>query len=232
MLELDGLLIEQGDFRMRASLCIEAGAQVAVIGPSGAGKSTLLGAIAGFAPLTEGQIRWKGLRIDTLPPARRPLSILFQDNNLLPHLSVFDNVALGVDPRLRLNAGQRGQVGAALTQTGLEGLEGRRPAELSGGQISRAGLARVLLRARPLILLDEPFAALGPALKREMLDLVAGIARAQGATLMMITHDPADARRICPQTVVVAGGSAARPMPTAALLDDPPPDLAEYLGAS
>ena len=232
MLELDRLLIEQGDFRMRASLRIEAGAQVAVIGPSGAGKSTLLGAIAGFVPLTAGQVRWQGARIDTLPPARRPLSILFQDNNLLPHLSVFDNVALGIDPRLRLDAGQRAQVGEALTRTGLAGLEGRRPGELSGGQISRTGLARVLLRARPLILLDEPFAALGPALKREMLDLVAGIAQAQGATLMMITHDPADARRICPQTVVVAGGSAARPMPTAALLDNPPPVLAEYLGAS
>jgi len=230
MLELDGLRVEQGDFRLSASLSIDAGARVAVIGPSGAGKSTLLGAIAGFVPLTQGAIRWQGRRIDALAPAQRPLSILFQDNNLLPHLSVFDNVALGIDPTLRLNAAKRARVEDALAGTGLSDLAGRRPAALSGGQISRAGLARVLLRARPLILLDEPFAALGPALKREMLDLVARIAGEQGATLLMITHDPADARHICPLTVVVADGSAAQPAPTAALLDNPPPVLAEYLG--
>lgn len=231
MLELDDLTIEQGDFCLRASWQIGVGERVAVIGPSGAGKSTLLGAVAGLIPLTRGAIRWKGARIDGLPPAKRPLSILFQDNNLLPHLSVFDNVALGIDASLRLTAGQRVQVETALARTGLADLARRRPAELSGGQISRAGLARVLLRARPLILLDEPFAALGPALKREMLDLVARIAGEQGATLLMITHDPADARHICPLTVVIADGIAAPPASTEALLDDPPPVLAAYLGA-
>ena len=230
MLELDALVIRQGDFRLSATLQVAQGARVAVIGPSGAGKTTLLAAIAGFVPLTQGEIRWQGARIDALPPARRPLSILFQDNNLLPHLSVFDNVALGIDPSLRLNAAQRTQVTQALERTGLAELTARRPAELSGGQISRAALARVLLRARPLILLDEPFAALGPALRAEMLDLVARIAIEQGATLMMITHEPADALRICPQTLVVADGRAASPEPTEALLANPPPVLAAYLG--
>lgn len=232
MLELDGVTIRQGDFHLRASFQVGAGERVAVIGPSGAGKSTLLGAIAGFVTLNAGAIRWHGTRIDTLPPAQRPLSILFQDNNLLPHLSVFDNIALGIDPSLRLTSDQRAQVGQAMARAGLSGLAARRPAELSGGQISRAALARVLLRSRPLILLDEPFAALGPALKREMLDLVAQIAGEQGATLLMITHDPADARYLCPQTVVVADGVAAAPEPTAELLDNPPPPLAAYLGPS
>lgn len=230
MLELDDVVIEMDDFRLSASLRIGAGERVAVIGPSGAGKSTLLGAVAGLIALTRGAIRWQGTAIEALPPAQRPLSILFQDNNLLPHLSVFDNVALGIDPSLRLTGGQRAQVDQALARTGLAELAHRRPGALSGGQISRAGLARVLLRARPLILLDEPFAALGPALKREMLDLVARIAGEQGATLLMITHDPEDARHSCPQTVVVADGVAAPPAPTGALLADPPPVLAEYLG--
>lgn len=232
MLELDDLLIEQGDFRMSATLHVETGARVAVIGPSGAGKSTLLGAIAGFVPLVRGAIRWQGTRIDSLAPAKRSLSILFQDNNLLPHLSVFDNVALGIDPSLRLAADQRTQVRMALERTGLADLAARRPAELSGGQISRAGLARVLLRARPLILLDEPFSALGPALRHDMLDLVAEIALEQKATLLMITHDPADALRICPQTVLVAEGRAAAPEPTATLLANPPAALANYLGSA
>ena len=230
MLELDGLRVELDDFRLAADLTLAEGARVAVIGPSGGGKSTLLGAISGFVELAAGQIRWRGERIDHLPPARRPLSILFQDHNLLPHLGVFDNVALGLDPNLRLTADQKTRVEAALDRVGLKGMGARRPAGLSGGQISRTALARVLLRARPLLLLDEPFAALGPALKADMLDLVAAIAAEQGATLMMVTHHPADARRICPETIVVADGRATPPAPTAALLDDPPPALAAYLG--
>ncbi|MFN4101391.1 MAG: ATP-binding cassette domain-containing protein, partial [Pararhodobacter sp.] len=227
---LEGVEITLGGWRLTADLSVPQGARVAVMGPSGAGKSTLIGAVAGFVPLTGGAIRWQGARIDGLAPAQRPLSILFQDNNLFPHLSVFDNVALGLDPNLRLSAAQRAAVTRALEETGLEGLAARRPAQLSGGQVSRAGLARVLLRARPLILLDEPFAALGPALKRQMLDLVARIADETGATLLMITHDPGDARRLCDLTLVVADGMATPPAPTGALLDNPPPALREYLG--
>ncbi|WP_323037788.1 ATP-binding cassette domain-containing protein [Pararhodobacter sp.] len=230
MLELDGVRIVQDDFSLTADFSVPTGAQVAVLGPSGAGKSTLIGAIAGFVPLTAGMIRWDGARIDRLPPAQRPMSILFQDHNLLPHMSVFDNVALGINPALRLSKSDRVAVMQALDETGLTGLEGRKPAQLSGGQISRAGLARVLLRARPLVLLDEPFAALGPALKIAMLDLVARIAAKNGATVLMITHDPADALRLCPQTVVVAEGQADAPADTHALLQTPPPALAAYLG--
>jgi ABC-type thiamine transport system, ATPase component len=230
MLRLEGLEIRLGGFRMAADLSVPQGARVAVMGPSGAGKSTLIGAIAGFVPLATGAIHWGDRRIDTLPPAERPLSILFQDHNLFPHLGVFDNVALGLNPDLRLSDTQRQAVAKALEETGLAGLEARKPAQLSGGQIGRAGLARVLLRARPLILLDEPFAALGPALKRQMLDLVGRIADETGATLMMITHDPEDARRLCDLTLLVAEGRAHPPEPTGALLDNPPSALKAYLG--
>ena len=228
MLELE-IGIEQDGFRLDAALTVPQGARVAVMGPSGGGKSTLLGALAGFVP-HRGWVRWQGARIDGLPPAQRPLSLLFQDHNLLPHLSVFQNVALGLRPDLRLEAGQRAQVEQALASVGLEGLGARRPGQLSGGQIGRAGLARVLLRARPLLLLDEPFAALGPALKRQMLDLVGQIAAQNGATLLMVTHDPADARHLCDSVIVVADGIASPPAPTSATLDHPPPALAAYLG--
>lgn len=232
MLELDAVRMDLGGFALAADLEVPERALVAVMGPSGAGKSTLLGALAGFVPLVSGEIRWQDTRIDRLDPARRPLSILFQDHNLLPHLSLFDNVALGLSPNLRLTPQDRARVTRALAETGLEGLDHRRPAQLSGGQIGRAGLARVLLRARPLILLDEPFAALGPALKAQMLDLVGQIAAQNGATLLMVTHDPADARRLCDSVLVVADGIAARPAPTRALLTDPPPALAAYLGTN
>lgn len=230
MLNLEGIGLRQGTFSLTADLCLPAGGCTAVIGPSGAGKSTLLGAIAGFVPLSSGQITWDGQRIDTAAPSQRPLSILFQDHNLLPHLTAFDNVALGVDPALRLTAAQRDAVQGALADVGIAEVASHKPAQLSGGQIGRVALARVLLRRKPLLLLDEPFAALGPALKRAMLDLVASVAHKTGATVLMISHDPADARRICPNTLLVAEGRVTGPHNTEALLTTPPPALASYLG--
>jgi len=220
----------QTDFRLEADFTIAAGERVAIIGPSGSGKSTLLAAIAGFVAPVSGRILWKGQDITSLPPAARPVSILFQDQNLFPHLTVAQNVGLGLDPALRLTAADRARVEEALARTGLAGLGARPPGTLSGGQQGRVALARALLRARPLLLLDEPFAALGPALKAEMLDLVAEIAATAGATVLMVSHDPDDARRFADRTVVVADGTAAAPVPTDALFAAPPPALAVYLG--
>lgn len=229
VLTLDGVVIEQQDFRLTADWSVPTGARVAVIGPSGAGKSTLLAAIAGFVPPMRGRITWQGQDLAPLMPGRRPLSILFQDGNLFPHLTAAQNIGLGLGPG-RLTAAQRQQVAASLAAVDLADKGQRRPATLSGGEQSRVALARVLLRARPLLLLDEPFSALGPALKVQMLDLVAQIAGRTGATVLMVTHDPADARQLCPLTVLVADGVAAPPAPTAALLADPPAALRAYLG--
>lgn len=230
MLELQGVTIIQGAFRLTADFSIAKGARVAVIGPSGAGKSTLLSVIADFFPAERGRILWEGRDITGMPPGKRPLSILFQDQNLFPHLTVAQNVGLGLRPDLRLDADAIAAVARALDRAGLSAMGDRKPATLSGGQQSRVALARALLRARPLMLLDEPFAALGPALKAEMLDLVAEIAEETRATVLMVSHAPEDARRFAPGTVLVADGVAHPPRPTAALLDDPPPVLAAYLG--
>lgn len=230
MLTLNKILIEQDDFRLSADFSVPAGERVALLGPSGAGKSTLLSTLAGFLAPRRGQILWAGAQITDLAPGDRPLSILFQDQNLFPHLSVAQNLGLGLSPKLRLSRGDHAQIAAALERVGLTGLADRRPATLSGGQQSRVALARCLLRAKPLLLLDEPFAALGPALKSDMLALVAEIATEQGTTVLMVSHDPADAIALCPQTVLVAEGIAHPPAATAGLLADPPPALAAYLG--
>lgn len=227
MLALEGVEIERGAFTLAADWSVPQGARVAVMGPSGGGKSTLLDALAGFAPHA-GRILWQGARIDALAPAARPLTILFQDHNLLPNLTLAQNVALGIDDRLRPPALARAR--AALEEVGLEGLHDRRPGQVSGGQAGRAGLARALVRARPLLLLDEPFAALGPGMKADLRDLVARVCARHGLTLVMVTHDPLDARALCPLTVVVDNGIAAPPAPTGALLAVPPPGLAAYLG--
>lgn len=230
MLELDEVRIVQGDFALAADWAIPTGALVAVIGPSGAGKSTLLGAVAGFVPVSEGRVLWQGRDITQTSPSGRPVSILFQDNNLFPHLSAFENVALGVKPSLKLLDAERAQVGAALLRVGLEGFGARKPAQLSGGQQSRVALARVLLQRKPLVLLDEPFAALGPALRMEMLALVAEICRETEATLLMVSHDIRDAEAIADHLVLVSEGVALAPAPTAQMLADPPEALRTYLG--
>jgi thiamine transport system ATP-binding protein len=230
MLALEGVRITQGDFQLDADLTVPTGAICAIVGPSGAGKSTLLNVIAGFFAAAEGRVLWHGAPLDGLPPGDRPVSIVFQDNNLFPHLTAFQNVALGLRPSLKLAPGETAAVENALSRTGLAGLGARLPGELSGGQQSRVALARVLVRGKPLLLLDEPFSALGPALRTEMLDLVREVAAETGATVLMVSHDPDDARRIADLTIYLGEGRAQAPVATGALFADPPPALAAYLG--
>lgn len=231
MLQLEKLEIVYDDWRLTADLTLERGSATALIGPSGAGKSTLIAAIAGFTTPASGRILWEGRDLTPLQPGERPITLVFQEHNLFAHLTAAQNVGLGLRPDLRLGRDGWARVEAALATVGLAGLGPRRPAALSGGERSRVALARALLRDRPLLILDEPFAALGPALRDEMLDLVDRIRTEQGATLLMVTHQPQDALRIAPQTVVIDAGRALPPARTAALLADPPPALAAYLGA-
>ena len=197
MLRLEALEIVQEDWRMTADLTLAAGSATALIGPSGAGKSTLLvgdrrvhharraAACCGTAATSP-----------RLAPAARPVTLLFQEHNLFAHLTAAQNVGLGLRPDLRLDRAGWARVTGALEAVDLRGMEQRLPGQLSGGERQRVALARALLRARPILMLDEPFAALGPALRAEMLDLVARIKAEQGATLIMVTHEPRDALRI------------------------------------
>lgn len=230
MLQLDHLILSQGSFRLTADWSAAPGSRIAIMGPSGAGKSTLLAAIAGFLVPSDGRILWQGQDLAGMPPGERPVTILFQDQNLFPHLTVARNLGLGIRPDLRLAASDQVRIDQSLARVGLEGMGSRRPAQLSGGQASRAALARALLRSRPLLLLDEPFAALGPALRAEMLDLVRSVADETGALVLMVTHDPQDALTLGGDTAFVANGIARPPVETRALLADPSPDLQDYLG--
>jgi len=230
MLIFDNLTLRQGGFKLSADTVFPAGDVISLIGPSGAGKSTLLSAIAGFLSPASGRVLWQGEDLSDLTPGQRPVSMLFQDNNLFPHLTALQNVGLGLRADLHLSGPETETCTAALAQVGLDGFGDRKPGALSGGQQSRVALARVLVADRALVLLDEPFAALGPALKDEMLDLVRNKLHAAGKTVIMVTHDPADARRVAGLSALVAGGQVAGPVATKKLLDKPPPALADYLG--
>jgi len=227
---LDNLKLSHGDFTLSADFQIEEGHKIALLGPSGGGKSTLLSAIAGFKTPDSGRIFYKAQDITGQPPAERPIALLFQDHNLFPHLSVERNIALGIQPNLRLTLKDHETVERAIERVGLQGQAHKMPSELSGGQQQRVALARALLRKKPVFCLDEPFAALGPALKHEMLDLVAEIVDSEKATLLMVTHQPEDASYIADQVVVVAQGNASPPQSTKAILENPPDSLANYLG--
>ncbi len=207
---------------MRFTLEVARGEQVAVLGPSGAGKSTLLNLIAGFLPAASGSIQIDGQPHTATPPARRPVSMLFQENNLFSHLTVRENIGLGMHPGLKLTPAQQQKLRAIAQQMGLEALLDRLPGELSGGQRQRAALARCLVREQPVLLLDEPFSALDPALRQEMLALVGDVCRQQHLTLLMVSHSVEDAARIAPRSLVIADGRIAWDGETAELLSGAP----------
>ncbi|HGY1229769.1 TPA: thiamine ABC transporter ATP-binding protein ThiQ [Citrobacter farmeri] len=194
---------------MRFTLSVARGEQVAILGPSGAGKSTLLNLIAGFLTPARGTLLIEGEDHTTTPPSRRPVSMLFQENNLFSHLNVEQNIGLGLDPGLKLSAEQKEKRRHIAQQMGIETLMARLPGELSGGQRQRVALARCLVREQPVLLLDEPFSALDPALRQEMLALVSDICRARQLTLLMVSHSVEDAARIASRSVVVADGRIA-----------------------
>lgn len=226
MLTIENLIFTRGTFRLSADSVFDPGL-TAVIGPSGSGKSTLLSLIAGFDLPDSGRILWQGSDITRLAPGERPVATLFQDNNLFPHLDVLTNVALGASPKARPSPEAISKAKVTLGQVGLGGFERRMPKDLSGGQQSRAALARALLTDRPVVLMDEAFSALGPALKSDMLELATTLM--PDKTLVMVTHDPDDAKRFAQATVFVDEGIVAQPVVTEELFRNPPETLALYL---
>ncbi len=222
------LVFERGGFQLAANWSLPTGASLALIGPSGAGKSLFLGGLAGFDKMVSGHLEIGKKPMDQVAPQDRPVTLMFQDYNLFPHLTVLQNVGLGLNPGLRLDSAAKTRVAEALNAVELGGYDSRYPSELSGGQQSRVALARALIRDRELLLLDEPFAALGPGLRRAMLSLVEVIQRKSNATLIFVTHAPDEARR-ADFVSFVDDGRVAAPVETAALFADPPATLQDYL---
>ncbi|WP_411037177.1 thiamine ABC transporter ATP-binding protein [Shinella sp. BYT-45] len=232
-IRLTDVTVRFAEKRLAFDCAVPAGAAVAVAGPSGAGKSTLFNVIAGFEKPATGRVALLGEDMAGRDPAERPVSIVFQDNNLFAHLSIAENVGLGIDPGLKLDAPARQRVFAALSRVGLGGYERRMPGSLSGGERQRVALARALVRRRPILLLDEPFAALDPAMRAEMAGLLAELRAETRSTMLFITHQPEDIRRLAERVIFLDAG--------AILLDEPardflsrrePPAVAKFLGHS
>jgi thiamine transport system ATP-binding protein len=231
MLLVDDCRLEYPDFSASYSLEVPSGELCAVVGPSGGGKTTLLHMIAGFETPASGVLRFDGRDLRPLPPAKRPIAMLFQDHNLFPHLTARQNIGLGVRPTLRLTDSERARVAAALEAVDLKDLADRRPGEMSGGQRQRVALARALVTEKPLLLLDEPFAALDPGLRRSMIRLVDRIRRGRGITALLTIHTPEDVLDVADRAAFVADGRVIALGPPAAVLSPSrAPQIAEFLG--
>lgn len=223
-----------GEQQFCYDLQIPLGQVVAIMGASGSGKSTLLNLLAGFIqPQTDtARILLGDQRVDQLDPAQRPVTSLFQEHNLFAHMSVFNNLALGIRPSLRLTAGEIDQVETALDQVGLKGLGSRLPKQLSGGQRQRVALGRALVRRKPLLLLDEPFSALDPALRQEMAALVKGLSQQHQLTVLLVTHEPKDALKLAETIVFIADGRVHWQGPSKDFLQQKDSHIKAYLGQS
>ena len=214
----------------REQICGHKGRVLWFTGLSGSGKSTFLNTLAGFHKCESGSATFEDRDLLTQRVEDRPIAMLFQSNNLFPHLTIFRNVALAMTSRRWLTKVQQQHVSDALDRVGLSGFENRKPGELSGGQQSRAALARVLLQRKPILLLDEPFAALGPAMRNEMLDLVKEIAETDNQIVLLVTHSPDDALRICDQTIFVSNKRLWLAGDTKIALQNIPSEMQDYFG--
>ena len=214
MITLENVGFRYEDMVMNFDLQVAKGELVGIIGPSGAGKSTLLSLIAGFDLPVSGRISIGGADMEGVVPDQRPVSMIFQDHNSFAHLDVWTNVALGISPDLKLDPQQRERVDEALARVGLSDFKSRKSTELSGGERQRIAIARALVRDKPVLLLDEPFTALGPALRRDMLDLIREIQKERKLTVLMVTHQPEDAKYAASKIAFVQKGRIAHVLPT------------------
>ena len=229
-LKIDGVRFRQGEWQLEVDLEAKRGGCIALIGPSGAGKATLLSLIAGFEQPNQGTIFVGEERIDTQAPARRPVTMMFQENNLFNHLTLYQNIALGCHPGLKLTEEDRVLIETAMAATQLGALQSRKPADVSGGERQRAALARCLCQRRPLLLLDEPFTGLDPQLRVEMHELVDELRKTHALTVIIVSHLPHEVGRIADSLAFMLGGEILKAGPADAMLSHPEnPELAQYL---
>ncbi|MGE0120404.1 MAG: ATP-binding cassette domain-containing protein [Dongiaceae bacterium] len=208
-LALDGVRIALADRVLIGplSLTVAPGEAATVMGPSGCGKSSLLAFVCGTldpAFTAAGRIRLGDVEISALPPERRRIGILFQDDLLFPHMTVAENLAFGLPPGPDGREARRVRIDAALSDAGLAGFGDRDPATLSGGQRARVALLRTLLSGPRALLLDEPFGRLDLRLRQRFRQTVFDHARSRRLPTLLVTHDPEDAAAAAGPVVEVA----------------------------
>ncbi|SKA80613.1 thiamine transport system ATP-binding protein [Thiothrix eikelboomii] len=200
MLVIQNLVLRRGSWQRRYDLQAESAAIMTIQGRSGAGKSALLAAIAGFEPVAAGDIQWQGQSLLSLPIEQRPVSMLFQEHNLFEHLSVAQNLKLGL--KFASEATQQTALQQAAEALEITAYLRKMPQELSGGQRQRVALLRTILRPEPIILLDEPFAELDAYTREIAAQWVRATAKAAHKTVLLVTHQNEDVERLADHNVI------------------------------
>jgi spermidine/putrescine transport system ATP-binding protein len=188
------------------SLDIRDGEFFSLLGPSGCGKTTTLRMIAGFELPDEGRVVLRGTDVTTSPPNQRNVNTVFQHYALFPHMSVFDNVAFGLELKKVPRGERRDRVARMLEIVQLEGMEKRKPQQLSGGQQQRVALARALVNKPAALLLDEPLGALDVKLRKQMQLELKRIQSELGTTFVYVTHDQEEALTMSDRIGVMCNG--------------------------
>ena len=191
-LQINNLIVSYPDWEYCYDLYVPDQSRVALLGQSGIGKTTLLLAIAGFAPIKSGEVRFNDQVITDQPPEERPVAMLFQEDNLFEHLTIQQNLRLGLDKRQ--NPDKRIQ--EAMQELNLLDHLNKMPNQLSGGQRQRIGIIRTLLRPEPIIVLDEPLTGLDSETKEKVLDWIDRQLTEQQKMLIMVTHQRSEAARL------------------------------------
>ncbi|QHB16670.1 thiamine ABC transporter ATP-binding protein [Mannheimia pernigra] len=205
MIKLD-LQFTYEQMQMHFQFSANQGERIAVVGESGAGKSTLLNLIAGFEKAKNGKLFLNQENHTHTEVVQRPISMLFQDNNVFPHLTVEQNIGLALTPKLSFNAEQKLQVTQIANQMGIEAFLNRQVDQLSGGQKQRVALARTLLRDKPILLLDEPFSALDPKRREDLQKIVLDICQSRNLTLLMVTHQLEESLFLFNRVLTISNG--------------------------
>jgi len=234
-LELIDVTKKFGDFTAvnNFNLSVNEGELVSLLGSSGCGKTTTLRMIAGFTAPTSGTIVVGGNVVNSLPPYKRNVGIVFQNYALFPHLTIFDNVAFGLKIKKLPKAEIIKRVGKALELVKLSGLEQRLPRELSGGQQQRVALARALVTEPTVLLLDEPLSNLDAKLRTEMQIEIKRIQKETGITTILVTHDQEEAMSLADRIVVMKDGMIQQEGIPREVFERPAnPFVADFMGVS
>ncbi len=189
------------------SLKINTGEWIAIVGKSGSGKSTLVNIIAGFSKLDSGSIKIDKEEISNLAPGNRPISTLFQENNLFSHLTVFENVAIAINPSLKLKEHEIKYVEESLANLEILDKSKSNINILSGGERQRVALARCISSEKKILLLDEPFSQLDPSMRIEMLNIIKKIKHLKKLTVIMVMHTPIEAKDFVDRFLVIKEGA-------------------------
>ncbi|MCC8967470.1 ABC transporter ATP-binding protein [Bradyrhizobium sp. Pear76] len=192
------------------NLSVEKGEFLTLLGPSGSGKTTLLNLIAGAIGPTTGVILVDGRDVTQMPPRERGMGMVFQNYALMPHMTVFENVAYPLRARHHPSKTIRALVMEALERVGLRGFEDRKPRQLSGGQQQRVGIARCIVYSPAIIMMDEPLGALDKNLREQMQGEIKRLHRELGTTFIYVTHDQEEALNMSDRICLMNMGAIAQ----------------------